>query len=112
MAETTVAELNQFFGAADKGLTQDVVVEMQSIMRLHNLSPEELFFKWESYCIRLDMDDIRPTYEKMRAFKQSLQDALEKATRTQVHSKPEKRLGATPRATAKGADVFGMWVTW
>lgn len=109
MAELTTAELNELFGAGDKGLGQDVVVEMQSIMRLHNLSPEDLFLKWEAYCIRLSIDDIHPTYEKMRDFKQNLQDALEKATRTQAYSKPEKRVGATPRATAaKGADVFGM----
>lgn len=108
MAESSVAELNELFGAGDKGLAQDVVVEMQSIMRLHRLTPEDLFLKWEAYCIRLNIDDIHPTFEKMREFKQNLQDALEKVTRTQVHSKPDKRAGATPRATVKGTDVFGM----
>lgn len=110
MADSTVSELNELFGADDKGLGQDVVVEMQSIMRLHNLSPQDLFFKWESYCIKLDMDETRPSYDKMRAFKQDLQDALEKTTRNQILSKPEKRVGATPRTTAKGGDVFGMLV--
>lgn len=110
MADATVSELNELFGAGDKGLGQDVVVEMQSIMRLHNLAPQDLFFKWESYCIKLDMDETQPSYDKMRAFKQDLQDALEKSTRTHTHSKPEKRVGATPRTTAKGGDVFGMLV--
>lgn len=108
MADSTVAELNELFGAGDKGLGQDVVVEMQSIMRLHSLAPQDLFFKWESYCIKLDMDETHPSHEKMRVFKQDLQDALEKATRTQIHTKPEKRVGATPRTTAKSGDVFGM----
>lgn len=108
MADPTVAELKELFGAGDKGLGQDIVTEMQSIMRLHNLAPQDLFFKWESYCIKLDMDEIQPSYDKMRAFKQDLQDTLEKTTRTQVHSKPEKRAGATPRTTTKGGDVFGM----
>lgn len=107
MADSAASELNELFGAGDKGLGQDVVVEMQSIMRLHNLSPQDLFFKWESYCIKMDIESALPTYEKMRVFKQDLQDALEKSTRTQAHSKPERRAGATPRA-AKGADVFGM----
>lgn len=108
MADSTVAELNELFGAGPKGLGQDIVTEMQSIMRLHNLSPQDLFFKWESYCIKLDMDEIQPSYDKIRAFKQDLQDALEKNTRTQVHSKPEKRVGVTPRTANKGGDVFGM----
>lgn len=108
MADPTVAELNELFGARDQGLGQDVVVEMRSIMRLHDLSSQDLFFKWESYCIKLDMDAVQPSFEKLRAFKQDLQDALEKSTRTQAHSKPDRRLGATPRAAAKGGDVFGM----
>lgn len=107
MANSTVAELNERFGSGDKCLAQDVTVEMQSIMRLHDLSPEDLYFKWESYCIKLDIDAANPSFDKMRDFKQGLQNDLEKSTRTQVHSKPEKRVGATPR-TSKGADVFGM----
>lgn len=109
MADPAVSELNELFGAGDKGLGQDVVVEMQSIMRLHNLAPQDLFFKWESYCIKLDIEATHPSYDRMRSFKQDLQDALEKSTRTQSHAKPEKhRVGATPRAGAKGGDVFGM----
>lgn len=110
MADSSVQELNELFGAGDKGLGQDVVVEMQSIMRLYSLSPQDLFFKWESYCIKLDIESAQPSYDKMRAFKQDLQDALEKSTRTQVHIKPERhhRAGGTPRAAAKGGDVFGM----
>lgn len=107
MSESTVAELNERFGSGNKDLERDVVVEMQSIMRLHDLSPEDLYFKWESYCIKLDMEAAQPSFERMRDFKQGLQNDLEKSTRTQVHSKPEKRMGATPRAS-KGADVFGM----
>lgn len=109
MADPTVSELNELFGAGDKGLGQDVVVEMQSIMRLHNLAPQDLFFKWESYCIKMDIESTQPSYDKMRAFKQDLQDALEKSTRTQTHAKSDKhRVGATPRGGAKGSDVFGM----
>ena len=76
MADPTVSELNELFGAGDKSLGQDVIVEMQSIMRLHNLAPQDLFFKWESYCIKLDIEATQPSYEKMRGFKQDLQDAL------------------------------------
>lgn len=108
MADPIISELNERFGANDKGLGQDVIVEMQSIMRLHDLSPEDLYFKWESYCIRMDMEAGQPSFEKMRDFKQGLQNDLEKSTRTQVHSKPDKRVGATPRTAKGGGDVFGM----
>lgn len=110
MASSTVEELNERFTTGDKPLPSDVVAEMQSIMRLHNLSPEDLYFKWESYCIKLDMDAAQPSFDKMNAFKQNLLDALEKSTRTQAHSKPDKRImGGTPRAAHRGSsDVFGM----
>ncbi|CAN8095135.1 unnamed protein product [Discula destructiva] len=107
MGDSTVSELNERFASGDKTLGQDVLVEMQSIMRLHDLAPEDLYFKWESYCIKLDMEASQPSFEKMRDFKQGLQNDLEKSTRTQVHSRQEKRVGATPRAS-KGGDVFGM----
>lgn len=109
MADETVAELNELFATGNNELGRDVVAELQSIMRLHQLSPQDLFFKWESYCIRLDMDEMQPSNDKLRAFKQDLQTALEKNTRTQVHSKPEKRAGAAPRTSAiKNGDVYGM----
>jgi DNA polymerase alpha subunit B len=109
MAEPTVAELNERFAAGNNELEPDVIAELQSIMRLHQLSPQDLYFKWESYCIKLDVDELQPTVERLRAFKQDLLDALEKSTRTQAHSKPEKRVGATPRTVVKnGGDVFGM----
>ena len=109
MADIGVEELNERFGSGDKPLEQDVVAELQSIMRLHQLSVQDLFFKWESYCIKLDMDEMKMTLELLRNFKQDLQDALERSNRAQVHVKTEKRVGATPRAVVKGSsDVFGM----
>ncbi|PSR76402.1 DNA polymerase alpha subunit B N-terminal-domain-containing protein [Coniella lustricola] len=110
MASPTVAELNERFAAVDQPLAPDVVAEMQSIMRLHSLSPQDLYFKWESHCIKLDMDAAQPSFDKMNAFKQHLLDALEKNTRTQAHSKPDRRtMGGTPRAALRtGQDVFGM----
>jgi DNA polymerase alpha subunit B len=107
MADDTVAELNQRFGAGNKDLEPDVVAELRSIMRLHQLSVQDLFFKWESYCIKMDMKEFNPSIDTLRAFKQDLQDTLERNNRSQMHIKTEKRVGATPRA-AKGANVFGM----
>lgn len=108
MADPTVAELNDKFAIGTKDLESDVIAELQSIMRLYSLSTQDLFFKWESYCIKLDMDEMRPSVQRLRAFKQDLQDALEKTHRTQVHARPDKRVGQTPRGAVKSGDVFGM----
>lgn len=109
MADDALAELNQRFGVGGKALEPDVVAELQSSMRVHHLSAQDLFFKWESYGMKMAMDDFRPTLDNVRAFKQNLLDDLDRSNRTQAHIKTEKRVGATPRA-AKGAgtDVFGM----
>ncbi|KAM5342447.1 hypothetical protein ACJ41O_013413 [Fusarium nematophilum] len=90
-----------------KPLEPDVLSELQSILRLHSLSPEDLFFKWESYCIKLDLDAQAVTLEALRNLKQSIQDELEKSQR-QVHVKTERKVAGTPRGVAKGGDVFGM----
>ncbi|KAI1477245.1 DNA polymerase alpha, subunit B [Daldinia eschscholtzii] len=110
MAEADLAELNEQFGTPNKELPPDVISELRSIMRIHSLSPQDLFFKWESYCIKMDMDGNNLSVESLRALKQDIQDALERSNRThQVHIKTEKRSTGTPRNMAKGSgDVYGM----
>ncbi|OHW91598.1 DNA polymerase alpha subunit b [Colletotrichum incanum] len=104
MAET---ELKEFFTSGDKSLEPDVLSELQSIMRLHELSAEDLFYKWESFCIKMDMDALNPDIVHVRNFKKDIQDALEKSNRQQTHIKTEKRGHGTPRG-GRGNDVFGM----
>jgi DNA polymerase alpha subunit B len=108
MADTVVEELNERFGVGGKTLEPDVLAELQSIMRLHQLSPEDLFFKFESYSIKMDMTGMNVSISTLRAFKQDLQDALERSNRSHSHIKTEKRIGATPRTNVKTGDVFGM----
>lgn len=107
MADTTTAELNRLFAVGDKQLEPDVVFDLQSTMRMHQLTPEDLFYKWESYCIKMDMEASNLNITTARALKQDIQDALERSNRAQTHVKQDKKLSATPRAVAKG-DVFGM----
>ncbi|KAI1124510.1 DNA polymerase alpha/epsilon subunit B [Nemania abortiva] len=110
MDEGEVRELNERFATGDKPLEHNVVVELQNIMQLHSLTVQDLFFKWESYCMKMDMADMKLSVTNLAALKQDLLDALERSNRShQVHIKTEKRTGATPRAAAKsGGDVFGM----
>jgi len=110
----TVYELNAQFGSPDKPLEPDVLAELQSIMRLHSLSVQDLFYKWEAYSIKMGLDANAVALDIVRQFKQNLQDELERTTRGttrgthNVHVKTEKRTGAAPRAANKGSDVFGM----
>ncbi|KAK9774177.1 putative DNA polymerase alpha subunit B N-terminal-domain-containing protein [Seiridium cardinale] len=114
MADADVQELNERFALGDKPLEPDMLAELQSIMRMHSLSAQDLFFKWESYCIKLDMDEMKLSVDTLRNLKRDIQDALERENRSQhAHVvKTEKRAGATPRTAAKGnvgsGDVFGI----
>jgi DNA polymerase alpha subunit B len=116
MAEAdTLNELTTLF-ARPPGTTlePEITAELQSIMRLHHLSPQDLFFKWESYCIKMDRDDLAPSLDMIRGLKQDIQDALERFNR--AHQKAGKGtgmgvangIGATPRTGVKGGDVGGM----
>ncbi|KAJ5139873.1 hypothetical protein N7448_003281 [Penicillium atrosanguineum] len=103
------AELNELFAATfPEGLPKDVLAELQSILRIHSITAEELFYKWESYSIKMG-DEVKLSMETVRGFKQDVQEALERETRGKPGRQNEKRnaVTATPRAAA-GTDMFGM----
>ena len=107
------AELQSIF-SPNKPLEPDLASELQSIMRLHDLSAEDLFFKWESYCIKMDVDAQEISIQAVRNLKRTIQDALENSHR-QAQIKTERKVVATPGgARARGGggggggDVFGM----
>lgn len=104
-------ELNDLFSSAiDSGrpIEADVLAELHSIMRLHSLPPQELFYKWESYSIQMGQDDMKLDIDTVRALKQNVQDGLEKENRkTKAHTS-NKRVAATPRNVGNSNDVFGM----
>lgn len=121
MADT---ELQRFFSAG-KAIEPDVAAELQSMMRLHGISAEDLFYKWESYCIKMDLDaGDALTLVYVRNLKQNMLDALSKSAATPAASsssvvkpKAERKVAGTPRAgggTANGGgggaggDMYGM----
>lgn len=99
-------EIRSFF-SPNKPLELDVLGELQSIMRLHDLSAEDLFFKWESYCIRMGLETDTISIISVRNLKQTIQDTLEKNQHRPTQVKSERRAQPTPRGGA-GGDVFGM----
>jgi len=108
MAETP-EELNEFFAVPSSELRPEVLGELQSILRLYSISPQDLFYKWESYSLKMGAEDTRLDLKTARNFKKDIQDTLERESRGKAHTRgQEKRgVGATPRA-AGSSDVFGM----
>lgn len=109
--EDMVAELNELFASSSPdGLPRDVLAELQSILRVQSISPQELFYKWESYCLKMGSDELRLNLDTVRALKRDIQEALERESRSKAgRQQSEKRIAATatPRAAAH-SDVFGM----
>ena len=106
-------ELNTIFApTSPNGLPKDVLGELQSIMRLHSITPQELFYKWESYSLKMGPDDTRLDLDTVRLFKKDVQDALERDSRSKAHVRSaDKRgggVGATPKSHDTNSDVFGM----
>ncbi|KAL8960078.1 MAG: hypothetical protein Q9193_003165 [Seirophora villosa] len=88
----------------------EVKIELESICRLHSLPPEELFYKWESYHMKMGQERTSLDVPTVREFKKELQETVEREARTKSHIRSADRRGAyaTPRNAAKGGDVFGM----
>ncbi|OBT87891.1 hypothetical protein VE02_02652 [Pseudogymnoascus sp. 03VT05] len=109
MADPVIEELNALFAPAsvNKKLEADVLAELQSIMRLHSIPPQELFYKWESYSMKIGTDDMKLDIETSRALKKDIQDGLERESRNKSNVRVDKRV-ATPRNISNTGDVFNM----
>lgn len=108
--EDVVDELNELFASSyPDGLPKDVLAELQSILRVHAISPQELFYKWESYSLKMGPDETKLNLDTVRMFKRDVQDTLERETKGKNARNTEKRgtVTATPRG-ATNTDVFGM----
>ena len=89
----------------------EVKIELESICRLHAISPEELSYKWESYQMTMGQERTKLDVPTVRAFKKELQESVEREARSKSHMRSVDKRGAyaTPRNAAKGGDVFGMY---
>lgn len=103
------AELNELFPVPNGQLSPEILGELQSIIRLHSISPQELMYKWESYSLKMGAETTQLDLKTVRDFKKDLQEILERNSRGRSHvASANKRVGATPRAGLSGGDVFGM----
>lgn len=108
----SIAELNELFAQPNQPLPEDVSGELQSIVRLHSISEQELFFKWEAYCIKMGSENTRMDYKTTRDFKKDLQDTLERESRGKAANNSASKRGPinTPRNGATG-NVYGVYVS-
>ena len=105
------ADFDSFFSIpGESRLPPDVAEELESTARLHALSAQELFFKWESYALKMGSEETKLSLDSVRAFRKDIQETLEREVRTKAHMKSsEKRaVHATPRPMARGDDMFGL----
>jgi DNA polymerase alpha subunit B len=107
MAQSTEIR-EHFVPAACAELEADVLAELESIMRLHSIDVQELWYKWESYSMKMGADDMKLNIDTARALKRDVQDGLERESRNKAHLQTNKRGGATPRNVTNNGDVFGM----
>lgn len=108
MADVEI-ELREHFSTPNGDLTPEILGEMQSIMRLHSIDPQELMYKWESYSIKMGAETTHLDLKTIRDFRKDLQEILERESRGKAHvSSATKRMAPTPRPGVGGGDVFGM----
>lgn len=105
----TEEDLKAHFAPANDQLQPEILSELESMLRLYSISPQELFFKWESYSIKMGSDDTKLDLKTSRDFKKDIQESLERENRGKSNAKhaEKKAITATPRSGG-GSDVFGM----
>lgn len=108
-------QLNELFGGSfPDGIPKDVLGELLSILQLHAIEPQELFYKWESYCLKMVGEETGLNLDSVRSFKRSLQDAIERESRakTQMRGAEKRSIGAATSRPAAGGNqgIFDMLV--
>ncbi|KAI9847000.1 MAG: DNA-directed DNA polymerase alpha subunit pol12 [Sclerophora amabilis] len=111
MADAVTEQLNSLFAPPPANeLPPDVLGELRSILRLHSISPQELHYKWDSYCFKMGSEETLLNLSTVRAFKTDVQESLEKEIRSKAHLRStEKRggHGVTSR-NVSNEDFFNM----
>lgn len=103
--------ISALFVPTGDGLSPDILSVLESTQRLHSISAQELFYKWESYCLKMGSEETRLDLDTARMFQKDVQDQLERGNQGKPNhtaaSGRKSNVGATPRA-ANSSDVFGM----
>ncbi len=108
--------LDARFDPTGNGLGSDILDVLESILRVHSMSVDELFIKWEVYCLKMGSEETRLDLETSRMFAKDVQDSVERGERAHqsgpksaIKSERKNNLHATPRGGGN-TDVFGLYV--
>ena len=107
-ATTELTErFERYCDTKDHEFPADILSELQSMLRLYSISPEELDFKWQAYNMKMGGEENKMDVKTARDFKKTIQDALERESRGKAQQRNEAKRGQpTPRA--KGGDMYDM----
>ncbi|KAI5295383.1 DNA-directed DNA polymerase alpha subunit pol12, partial [Ascosphaera acerosa] len=104
----TEAALRELFSPADpSALDQEILNELQSMQRLHAISAQELFYKWESFCMKMGAAETRLTLQNVRALKRDVQEALDRESRAKHVIRNQENRRATLNGHGSGSGVGG-----
>ncbi|KAI9652198.1 MAG: DNA-directed DNA polymerase alpha subunit pol12 [Trizodia sp. TS-e1964] len=109
--EDSTQEINRLFALPPlTELPPDVMRELQSILRLHSITAQELFYKWESYSMKMGPEVLILSLESARALKNDVQENLEKENRgkSQIRGAEKRSVTGTPRNIPREDDILGM----
>jgi len=107
------AELTERFerycDTKDHEVPSEVLDELQSIRRIFGISTEELDFKWQAYSMKMGgAEENKLDVKTLRNFKKTIQDTLERESRSKAAQRNDaKKVAPAPRV-AKGADMYDM----
>ncbi|RPA95183.1 DNA polymerase alpha, subunit B [Choiromyces venosus 120613-1] len=89
-------------------LAPEVLGELESMLKIYNIPAEELFYKWESYCIKMGPEDTKLNLNTVQAFKKDTREIFEKdmKSKTRLHGANTSRpIARTPRVKNTGDNM-------
>jgi DNA polymerase alpha subunit B len=114
MGDTTddlTERFERYCSTSNHEVPTEILGELQAMLRLYDISAEELDFKWQAYTMKMGAEETKLDLKTARDFRKNIQDTLERESRGKAQQRSEqKRIAPTPRAGRGGDDVFGMYV--
>ncbi|KAF3229197.1 DNA-directed DNA polymerase alpha subunit pol12 [Orbilia oligospora] len=89
-------------------LPDEVMVELQNMLRIYNIDAEDLFFKWEEYCLKMG-EDIKLNLKNITTFKDDAREQFEIEMRAKSKSAQAPAARGVQRTAKNTGDVFNMY---
>ncbi|CCX16686.1 DNA polymerase alpha subunit B N-terminal-domain-containing protein [Pyronema domesticum] len=100
--DTTIAD---HFPAAP----QEVLDELQAMLRVYDIDAQELFFKWESYSLKMGPDNVKLDFDTVQNFKKDVQEQLEKELKGKAKLAQNPAVQRVVRPGQGAGDSFALF---